>query len=515
MNTIDASTAPVNANAPKVHFQGAEFLLRGGGVLYGATMFSLVARVLITFLIAQALGAAGLGVYTLGFATVQALTMLALNGQDFGLVRFATPAFKAGDTATIRTTLHAALLTSTVFGLFVTVGMILVFPYFVLASTGSREAAALAPWFALAILPGVWGALLSALGLACGRISAIALPDRVIGTTVQLVVTFLALRFGWGLAGVLLAFVLNSAVSLIAMIGIVQNLYPRQPQVSNLIGTARTLLGYSWKIGLANAANYVLLNGALFVLGSLNAAQAGIYAAASRLTYPGLLFLTSFSQAFTPQAASKIGEPSLESDLQRVTNWMIVASAPVFVLLFAFAGTWMNLLGPDFSAGAPVLALLALAQMVNILTGASSVVIALANRPGLRVVNTVLAWGTKFVLVLLLAPQWGALGAAGAYFIAVLIIDSLEYGEARILLGISPWGRTLLKPALIIVALSGGLLIVAYWIHPALWGIVGLALGFLAAYIALMWFVGLPKADVEVLRSVLRGLLGRTERQIA
>src|SRR5581483_9543913 len=133
------------------------------------------------------------------------------------------------------------------------------------------------------------------------------------------------------------AFLLNSLVSLAATIWIVQDLYPRHAPALNLPATARTLFGYCWKLGLANAANYVLLNAALFVLGSWSAAQAGIYAAASRLTYPGLLFLDSFSQAFSPQAASKIGDASLEADLQRVTNWMIVSSAPIFIVLFAFA----------------------------------------------------------------------------------------------------------------------------------------------------------------------------------
>src|SRR5581483_10680389 len=226
MNTVKALDTLTDSHTPKVHLQGAEFLLRGGGFLYGVTLFSLVARVLIAFLIAQSLGAAGVGVYSLGFATVQALTMLALNGQDFGLLRFVTPAYKAGDRSTIRTTLHAALLMSTVFGLVVSAGMVLFFPTFIFASTGSKEAAALAPWFAFAILPEVWGGLFSSLGLACGRISAKALPDRVLGTAAQLIATFLVLRLGWGLAGVVLAFLLNSLVSLAATIWIVQDLYP-------------------------------------------------------------------------------------------------------------------------------------------------------------------------------------------------------------------------------------------------------------------------------------------------
>ncbi len=503
MNELSLGTAPP-VTVARENPDPAEFLLRGAGLFYLATLVALAGRVAITFLIAHALGAAGLGVYTLAFATAQALTMLATNGNDMGLIRFASPAHQTQDRAQLRALLDAALIMGACFALVVTVGMMIGFPALLRASLGAGDAAHVAPWFALAILPNVLSGLLASFGLACGRNVARALPDKVIGTLTQVVLTFLALRLGFGLWGVALAFFANGLVTLAATVLLVWDLYPRDVIASSRRAGARTLFRYAWKLGLANAAGYVLLNAALFVLGYTNTAQAGLYAAASRLTFPGLVFFESFGSVFAPHAARKLGDPSLQQDLQRVTNWMIVCSAPIFIVLFVFAETWMQLLGPEFGAGAPVLRVMAFAQMLNMLTGAASVLVMIANRPGLKVVNTMLAWGTNLALVLLLAPQWGAFGAACAYLVAIVVIDLLEYAQARFLVGLSPWGSTLVKPVLLIGGLTLALFGLTQWFTFSSGYVIALAVLFFVVYCVLMLRVGLPAADAQAVRAVAR-----------
>lgn len=488
-----------------------EFLLRGAGLLYVATLVGIAGRVGITFLIAQALGATELGVYTVAFASVQALSMLAANGQDMGLVRFASPAHQAQDGAQLRALLDASLIMGTIFSVFAAAAMSIILPF---VSAGVADVALVAPVFALAILPNVLGTLLGAYGMACGRTMARVIPDKIVGTLVQIILTFVALQLGWGLWGVALGFVANSVSSLVASVLIVSDLYPRNTPAASRIAAARTLFRYSWKLGLSNAAGYLLLNAALFVLGFINASQAGLYAAASRLTFPGLVFFESFGSVFAPHAARKLNDASLKYDLQRVTNWMVVCSAPIFILLFVFADVWMNLLGPEFAAGAPVLRWMALAQMLNMLTGAASVMVGIANRPGLKVLNTVTAWGLNLVLVLLLAPQLGALGAAYAYLAAILVIDILEYSESRFLVKLSPFGASLLKPLALIGALTVALILVNQWLPLSLWSVIALAVVFVVGYIVLMLRVGLPAADAMAVRALATQFYVGVRRQV-
>ena len=488
--------------------QTIQFLMRGAGLLYGATLYSLLARLLATFIVANALGSGALGVYALCFATVQILSMLVMCGQDAGLVRFVSLAVQANDLARARALLLTAMATGLLLSVPVMLGGWLVLPFFI--TTDDAANANVVPFFVLSVLPLVWSGMLGAFGLARGRRVVRALPDRVVGATVQLVLSFAALQFGLGLWGVSLAYWLNALASLATAIVLVMPLLPRRVANVSLVPVARELMGFSWKLGLSNVLGYVLLNAALFVLGVTNAAQAGVYAAASRLTLPGLLFLDAIGSVFGPHAARKLGDPTLEADLQRVTNWLIVASAPIFILLFVFADTWMSLLGPEFAGSGNVLAVMALAQMVNILTSACNTLISLSHRPDLKILNTVLAWGTNLVLVLALTPQWGALGAAYAYFVAVVIIDVLEYGETRLVLQLRPWGALSVKPALMIVSMTLMLMWFANAAARELWQVLAVGVGFLLSYISLMMWFGLPRDDVSSLRAIAANLRGRS-----
>ncbi len=481
-------------------------MLQGTGLVYATTLVQLVGRLALTFVIGRSLGTEGVGVFSLGLVTVQALTLVATNGQDLGLLKFVAPAYQHGDRATTRAMLDASLLTSLGLAFVLMVVMFAVFPLLVLSGTASESARAAAPWFAPAVFLQTASGMLGAYALACGRIQVRAYAERVFGTLTQLIVTGVLLWLGWELWGVVIGALAAACVTLLATVALMYDLIPRHFNVTGRRRAARQLFGHSWKLGLANGANYVFSNWALFVLGSLSAAQAGLYAAASRLTLPGSLFMDAFATNFAPHAAGKMNDPSLARDYQRVTMWMIVLSAPVFILLFAFARQWMNLLGSDFAAGAVVLMVLAVARFLDMFTGNAGVLISLSNRPELRVLNTVLIWGTNLVLIFVLMPQYGVLGAAIAYLCAILVTDVLEYLEVKRFVHVSPWNRSLLKPVFLILCFALSLTLIQVQWNPSLWQTLALSSLFLLVYAATMWFVGLPQWERTMLHQVLKRL---------
>jgi O-antigen/teichoic acid export membrane protein len=320
----------------------------------------------------------------------------------------------------------------------------------------------------------------------------------------QLGLAALFLWLGWGLAGVMLAFLLSCLVSVSVTFWLVRDLYPLDVAVTGRWEAMRELFRFSSKLGLSNVANFVLLNAALFILGAFSAVEAGLYAAASRLTLLGLLFIDAFGTNVAPQAAHRMRDPSFAPEFQRMTMWMVVLSAPIFVLLFAFAEQWMMIVGPEFAAAVPVLQILAFAQLLNMLTGNTGLLISLSHRPGLKALNTVLIWGTNLVLILLLAPTYGAVGAAVAYLVAMVLTDVLEYIEARFILNISPWSDGLLKP-LGLIFLSGFFITAVAWqLDPSFWQAIVLSGGYAIAYALLVYFVGLPNGDREMLERAAR-----------
>jgi O-antigen/teichoic acid export membrane protein len=504
---MSLTTPPVSNAVTTPHVASVERLVRGAGLLYVTTVFQLVGRLIVTFLIAQFLGAAGLGLFSLGFVTTQALVMLATNGHDTAVLKFVSPAYKAGDRATVRRIFDAACITTIGTAFVLMLGMILLFPNIIFTATSSAEAHVVVPLFAPIVLFQSVLSLFGAFGLAHNQLHIKAIAEKVIGTLTQIVATIILLQLGFGLQGAILALGLSVAVSLSASLWFMRTLYPFDVPVTGRGDAMRGMFRYAWKVGLSNAAGYVLLNAALLVLGVVSATQAGLYAAASRLTWIGLLFLEAFGQNFAPLAASKMNDPSLENDLQRVTVWVIVLSAPVYALLFAFASQWMTLLGPEFAGAAPVLMVLAFAQMLNMLTGNAGTLVTISNRPGLRILNAVVAWGTNLILVVWLAVPYGALGAAFAYLCAVILVDTLEYIEARFVVGYSPWGKPMAKPLLWIVLLTGMLVLLNLLFAPNVWGALFLSLVFIGAYVVVMWFDGLPSPDIVLLRAAARKFL--------
>jgi hypothetical protein len=115
--------------------------------------------------------------------------------------------------------------------------------------------------------------------------------------------------------------------------------------------------------------------------------------------------------------------------------------------------------------------------------------------------------------VLVLAPQLGALGAAYAYIAAILVIDILEYSEARFLIRLSPFGTSLIKPIVVIGGLTLALLLLAQMFALSLWSVIALALVFVVCYVVLMLRVALPAADAVAVWGLVQQFRGALRRQ--
>lgn len=507
---MTATNPLLTTNLPTPTASSPERMVRGIGLIYFTTAIQLFLRLALTVLIGRMLGTVGLGVFSLGFITVQALTMLAVNGQDMGLVKFVAPAYHAQAHREMRGLLDVALIAALSAAFVLAVGMALVFPTFIFNSTGSASAASVAPWFAPAIVLQTASSILGAYAVACGRIRVRAYAERIFGSGAQLLVTAVLLWLGWDLWGVVVGQLALAIVTLIVTLIMVFDLIPLRVHVIERGSAFRKLYGHSWKIGLANAVNYILSNAALFILGALSATQAGLFAAASRLTTPGSLFMDAFGTNFAPHAAGKLHDPTLARDYQRMTLWMIVLSAPIFIVLFAFAPQWIGLLGPEFAAGVPVLMVLAAARFLDMFTGNAGILISLSNRPQLRILNTILIWGSNLILLLVLAPTYGVLGAAFAFLFAIVLTDILEYFQVQSIYRFSPWSNALLKPLTIILLSTCILTFLNLRLELDLRAAISGALVFGAVYVGLMWRVGLPPADVQMLtRGVRRYVLRR------
>jgi O-antigen/teichoic acid export membrane protein len=162
-------------------------------------------------------------------------------------------------------------------------------------------------------------------------------------------------------------------------------------------------------------------------------------------------------------------------------------------------------MGPEFVAGAPVLVILASSQLINMYTGSTGFLLAVRGHPGLGLLNVTVAWGTSAALTVALAPQYGALGAAIGYFVAMIVIMTLEAVECRLVFGFFQVSKSILAPTLVLF-LFGGAAIGLRLIYP--WTLLEtmiLSAALLSCYALAIWRFALQPVDIAAFKGLVSG----------
>jgi O-antigen/teichoic acid export membrane protein len=146
-----------------------------------------------------------------------------------------------------------------------------------------------------------------------------------------------------------------------------------------------------------------------------SAVEVGIFRTAWQVTSIFNLIIVSFDAVAGPRiaAAYRIGDLSGIGRTWRQAVAIILAlSLPLFVLTLGFPGLVMQLFGSEFAEGTTVLRILALAQLVNVLTGPIGSVLIMTGGERYSLGNSLLSLGVALLTALTLIPMFGLTGAA-------------------------------------------------------------------------------------------------------
>ena len=161
----------------------------------------------------------------------------------------------------------------------------------------------------------------------------------------------------------------------------------------------------------------------LFLLGVWGtAAEVGIFGAATRVAMLLTFFLTSVNTVIAPKFAELHAQGDIEilfSLASRFALMVTLAASPIF-LLFIFAGDWvMSLFGPEFIKGGTALAILAVGQAVNTMTGSVGYLLMMTGHErdirSAAIVSLIMTTGCALMVI----PSHGLVGAAASGSIAL------------------------------------------------------------------------------------------------
>jgi O-antigen/teichoic acid export membrane protein len=171
--------------------------------------------------------------------------------------------------------------------------------------------------------------------------------------------------------------------------------------------------------------------------------QAGIYAAASRLSVVGATALSAVGMAIAPQVSqlATLGKMrDAESVFQVGTWWLMALTWPAYISLAVFAPFLLKVFGHGFAAGHTALTILCLAQLFNLGTGNVTIVLLMVGKSSWNLINSAASLAVNIGLNILLIPRLGITGAAIAWAASIVVTNMSALLEVTYLMRIRPFG---------------------------------------------------------------------------
>jgi O-antigen/teichoic acid export membrane protein len=187
----------------------------------------------------------------------------------------------------------------------------------------------------------------------------------------------------------------------------------------------------------------------------------GLYHFAAKLVAAMTFFVYVFPPLIGPVFARHLESPRQELALAayRTSATLTTMAAIPIALIFATAGAPLLrlLAGPQFEAGATVLAILAVGTAVVTVTGNNGLLLQMGGRQGAELASSLVALGLNVVLNLILVPRYGPLGAAVATATSFVVSTSAKVVLCYRYWGVLPISRH--TPAILL----GGVVYVMIW----------------------------------------------------
>jgi O-antigen/teichoic acid export membrane protein len=487
----------------------------GAGAIIGLAggILSFVLATAYQIIVARKLGPAGFGVLALALAIASFLAEGADLGLDYGVLRFGGIARSNGEPGVLRTivgrSLRGTLLVGGVAGIALAAASTLVAALF----NKPELAPVLIPMALTAPFTAsteVARAALRTLGRAARPVASSSLIGpglRLVAAVVALTIAPSATAVAWGY--------LTSEVLLFAATSLM--LWQLLPANDGSDFSNRRLLRFSLPMSLNRMLLYSNNQTEILFLGFFGtSADTGIFGVARRLSLlVGSALLTAFSVLFDP-LVSGLHHAGRTRDLDAIfkttTRWMFTLALPLCLSEMIFAKDIMHVFGQAFEKGAPVLAILAAGQLINVGTGITSNLQAMAGYAKITLFNSLLFLGLSVVLDLLLIPTFGIVGAAIANSTAVVTVNLLRLVQIKRRLGVVPYDWSYWRP---VVAVVPAALISVFLPLPAMQNVIELLVRMVVlgiVYLAVLWMLGISELDREVMRSAFKRIRRKRSR---
>jgi O-antigen/teichoic acid export membrane protein len=411
----------------------------GAGVAFALKVLSAGLTFAFTVVLARSLGASNTGVFFLALTVTTIGATIGKGGLDVALLRVVSGSAAVGDWAAVKGAYAAGMRAAFLCSSAAAAGVFVAAPWFAGSLFSEPQLTTLLRWMCLSLVPTTLYLVHAELLKGLRRIAeAVAVMGVIAPLTA--VASALLLLPRWGIRGAVAASVTASLLTLACGVLLWRRATPQlrgSPAhfaSSELWRSARPL----WGVALGQL---VFQWSSTLMLGIwATKADVGVFGAAARTAMLTSFVLMAFNSILAPKLAAlhRQGNAAALSRTVQGATWLLtLLAAPVLLVFLAVPAAIMAVFGPQFApAGAPLLAIMAAGQFVNVATGGVGVLLVMTGNERAMRNATVFSAVAHVALNAALILRWGALGAALATAISVALQNLLLVAVAWRRLGI-------------------------------------------------------------------------------
>ena len=514
--TQQATTEPPTTRTTEAG--DATVIAKGGAV---ATTGQLAARLLLFLFVAVAvrrLGADGFGMYRQVYQVLNLASTLAPAGFNFAAVRFIARARATNVPGEVRGSARVAVMVAAIFssitGAVIFIGANTLAGYFADDPASRNELAQLLRVGSFYVpLYAVMQVLRS-----CTQAYKTMVPSAMIGQIIlplgRLVLGIAALLAGFALVGAVASLVISAALALIAGFFYLRRMLTEEERNAEPSARVREMFRFALPqagVGLLSVQSMGL---GVLLLGLLASdRQVGIFSVALSLQGAGSVFLTGVVAIWAPVVVDLYERREirrLEGLYQTIDRWIVTFAFPVYAVLIIAPDIPLRLLtGGADPTTARVIGILAIGNIFFVGSGPCSYLLSMTGRATLNLIDSIAAVGLYLLLGIWLVPRYGALGMAVVDAGVTAAINITRLVQAKVLIGVQPFGRSFIKP---VIAVAAMVVVLVLWQLFAPDRIVFEVTGLAAAgltYLLALRLQGIDPEEREVYERIRKRLLRR------
>jgi O-antigen/teichoic acid export membrane protein len=438
--------------------------IRGSSLLLSGRLIAALINFATQVLIARHLAKSDYGSWALGLAVVAFFQVLAPIGLDRAIARF-IPIFDEEKRAdrllgTILLVLGTTLASSTLI-----IAAIAVFPQDVSALV-SREALPVSMLLIMMFLIPLEAldSILTNLFACFGQAKAIFARTYLLAPILKFAVAVMVIAIGGSVLTLAAGYLVAAAIGITFYTLLFRRqLHSLHTRAGGRIDVpAREILSFSLPLLSSDVVSAVNTSLVVFLLARAHGLE-GV--ATFRVVLPlaalNALVVGVFSLMFTPAMSrllargDRVGAHEL---YWHTTAWIAVFSFPVFAATFTLAEPLIKIvLGARYADSALPLSLLAVGQFFSAVAGMNGLTLKVLGRVRYTVITDTVACVVCVALALVLVPQYGAIGAAGAVMGTAVAQNVMRSAGLRRIVGVLPP----LERAPLFLAIAGAAVLLA------------------------------------------------------